>query len=434
MRLARREAGWALAECAPEPYFNLVQRYVFAPYFAGTLAASAAEGASIWGVALGSAGLAIAVLAPVFGAIADSGGRLRPWLLGFAILAFLASASLWLAAPGVSPWRVAIAVAIGLFAVEMVDLFVNASLARVAARERLGSISSVGYAMSQVAGLAALLLILGAGGILPGLMPGVPAAVDRMAGPAAALFMLLVLPLVLLLAEPPSGGRGSPVAGLRALGATLLEAWRVRDMRLFLLGRMLAADGMTVVFSFGAVLAAAAFRWEAGTMVVFGFIITVFGVVGGFLGASLDPRLGSLRLMRLGILTLLAGTASVILTDEARLLGIPTGVALAAPLASPQELGFLASGAVVAIGAGLTLGAMRAVMACLAPPARMAAYFGLYAFVGKATAFVGPFLVSAVAAATGTVRLGILVAVAFLGAGLLLLARVRVPATRHFAG
>jgi UMF1 family MFS transporter len=434
MRLARTEGAWALAECAIEPYFNLVQRYVFAPYFAGTLAATAAAGASVWGVALGAAGLAIALLAPLLGSIADSGGRLRPWLMASSLTAFVASASLWWAAPGSGLWTVAAAVAIGLVAVELLNMFVNASLSRAAARDRLGMVSSVGYAMSQVAGIAALLLILVASSTVPALLPQVPAAVDRMAGPAAALFLLLVVPPLLLLPEPAAPGRLSPMAGLRALKATLAEAWRVRDMRLFLLGRMLAADGMTVVFSFGAVLAAASFGWGADTMVVFGFIITVFGVVGGFLGAWLDPRLGSHRLMLLGLLTLMVGTASVILTDEARLVGIPTGVALSAPLASPQELGFLGSGAVVAIGAGFTLGAMRAVMAQLAPPAKMAAYFGLYAFVGKATAFVGPFLVSAIAAATGTVRLGILVAVVFLALGFLLLSRVRVGATRQFAG
>lgn len=450
MRLDRREGAWALAECAVEPYFNLVQRYVFAPFFAGTLASTPAEGASIWGLALGSAGLGVAILAPVLGSMADAGGRLRPWLAGSAAAAILASAVLWFAAPGVALLPVAAAVALGVFAIELLNMFVNAALARMTTAERLGAVSAIGYAMSQAAGIAALLLILAASA-LPGLLPNEPSATDRLAGPVAALFVLLAIPLLILLPGEtvPSGGgpggatrgtgaaaRPTPMAGVAALRATLAEAWRLRDMRLFLLGRMLAADGMAVVFSFGAVLAAASFGWGADTMVVFGFLITVFGVTGGVAGALLDPRLGSHRLMLLGILTLLLGTASVILTDESRLFGVTTGVPLGDPLASPQEQGFLASGAVIAIGAGLTLGAMRAVMAQLAPPARMAAYFGLYAFVGKATAFVGPFLVSAVAAATGSVRLGIVVAVVFLAAGLFVLARVRVPAaaTRQIAG
>lgn len=432
----RQEAAWVLTEASAEPYFNLVQRYVFAPYFAATLAANPGQGASIWGLALGGAGLAIALLAPAIGAIADSGSRLRPWLAGFGLLSALAAAALWFAAPGAPLWPVAVTVALGIFAVELLGMFVNAFLPRVAARHRVGALSAVGFGLSQVAGLAALLMLLAASGLVPRLFPGIPSATDRLAGPIAALFIVACLvPFLLIVRERPAARSASPREGLLLLRATLLEAWREVNMRRFLIGRMLAADGMAVVFGFGAVLAAASFGWEAGTLVVFGGIITIFGALGGFLGGWLDPRLGSHRLMMLGLLTLILGTTSVILTDEARLLGVPTGVALDAPLASPQEIGFLASGAVVALGAAFTLGAMRACMAKLAPPAKTAAYFGLYAFVGKATAFVGPFLVSAIAAATGTVRLGVLVAVAFLLAGLWLLAGVRLgQEARQIAG
>ncbi|MFN7175499.1 MAG: MFS transporter [Thermaurantiacus sp.] len=436
MTARRQEAAWVLTEAAAEPYFNLVQRYVFAPYFAATLAANPGQGASVWGLALGSAGLAIALLAPVIGAIADSGSRLRNWLAGFAFLSVVAAGALWFAVPGAPLWPVAVVVALGIFAVELLGMFVNAFLPRVAPGHRVGALSAVGFGLSQVAGLAALLFVFTASGLAPRLFPDIPFATDRLAGPIAAVFILAcIIPFLLLVREPPVARTASARAGLATLRATLLEAWRDSNMRRFLIGRMLAADGMAVVFGFGAVLAAASFGWDAGTMVVFGAIITVFGAVGGFFGGWLDPRLGSHRLMMLGLITLLLGTTSVILTDETRLLGIPTGVALGEPLASPQELGFLASGAVVALGAAFTLGAMRACMARLAPAAAVAAYFGLYAFVGKATAFVGPFLVSAIAAATGTVRLGIVVAVVFLVAGLALLAGVRVGReARQIAG
>ena len=43
-RLTRQEAAWSMTEAANEPYLNLVQRYVFAPYFAGTIAATQAQG------------------------------------------------------------------------------------------------------------------------------------------------------------------------------------------------------------------------------------------------------------------------------------------------------------------------------------------------------------------------------------------------------
>ena len=79
--LNRQEVAWSLTEAANEPYFNLVQRYVFAPYFAGRLAATPAEGASLWGYALGAAGLGVAVVAPTLGAacLIHSGNAACGW-------------------------------------------------------------------------------------------------------------------------------------------------------------------------------------------------------------------------------------------------------------------------------------------------------------------------------------------------------------------
>jgi len=172
------------------------------------------------------------------------------------------------------------------------------------------------------------------------------------------------------------------------------------------------------------VLAGITFGWKTSELALFGLVITGFAIVGGFLGAWLDPRIGAYRLALTGLFLIILGTLSVVLTDATRLFGVPTGVALGAPLASPQEWGFIGAGALVASGAAFAVAAMRTLMAQLAPPGKLAAYFGLYSFVGKATAFVGPFLVAFLTDLTGSLRPGIAVALAFLVAGFLLLRRV----------
>lgn len=432
--LNRQEVAWSLTEAANEPYFNLVQRYVFAPYFAGTLAATAAEGASLWGYALGAAGFGIAILAPTLGSIADSGARLKPWLAGAGLVTFLASGALWFAAPG-SPLLVAAClVFLAGVSVELMNQFSNAFLPVSARREKMGLLSGLSFAFSQMAGLAVLLLVLAAAEAPPAFLADVPNAVDRLAGPIAAGAVVLFLVPFLLVANDRQAGQGPSVSqGLVDLKATLAEAWADRNMRLFLIARMVSADGMAIVFGFGAVLGAAAFGWEAGTLARFGLIITVFGVLGGLSGGFLDTRLGARRVTLLGLLLMALGTASVLLTDATRLLGVPTGVPLSTPLSSPQEWGYLASGAVIAVGAAFTVAAMRTMMAQLAPAEKIAAYFGLYSFVGKATAFVGPTLVGLIASATGSVRPGIAVALVFLLGGAACLWRVLAPPIRQVA-
>lgn len=424
MRLTRGEAAWTLTEAANEPYFNLIIRYVFAPYFATTLAAGAVEGASLWAYAVGASGLVIALLAPLLGSVADSGARLKPWLAGVGVVTMVASLALWFAVPGVPLLPVAVAVLVAGVAAEFMNLFSNALLPVCARPERVGLLSGLAFGLAQLAGLLVLLAVFA----IAQVEGSAPHLADRLAGPIAALAVLLFLaPYLLLGPDRPGRARPSLVRGISALRETLGEAWADRRVRMFLLGRMVAADGMAIVFAFGAVLAGVTFGWSAGTLAIFGLVITVFGVIGGFLGGALDRHLGAHRLTLGGILLIMVGTASVILTDDQRLFGIATGVTLGQPLASPQEQGFLVAGAFIAVGAAFAVTGMRTMMAHLAPPGKLAAYFGLFSFVGKATAFIGPFLVGLITTATGSLRPGIAVALAFLLAGFLLLWALRSP-------
>ena len=443
-RLSRAEASWTLTEAANEPWFNLVQRYAFAPYFVSVLAPAAlaggasgaalaggASGAALWGYALGAGGLAIAILAPLLGAVADAGSRLKPWLMLFTSLAMAAAMSLWFATPGSPILLVIAAIFVGTVATELMSQFCNAFLPRIAPVARFGLLSGIAFGVSQIVGIAALLVIFLVSRQPPSFLADVPHAADRLTGPVAAIAMLLFLLPFLLLEREAGGKRKASIGdGLRELRQTLHEAWAARPIRLFLIGRMFAADGMAVVFAFGAVLAKASFGWEGGTLAVFGMAITIFGVIGGFMASWLDRRVGTRQLVILGLGIVMAGTLSVLMTDDSRLFGIPTGVPLAAPLSTPQEWGFLASGMTIALGAAFAISAMRALLAQLVPEARSAAYFGLYALVGKATAFVGPTLVGLIATATGSVRWGVVVALLFTGIGLAAMVQVRAPALR----
>src|SRR5689334_14664161 len=83
--------AWIFFDWAAQPYFTLITTFVFAPYFATHVASSPAEGQSLWGFATAAAGLLIALLSPVLGAIADSSGRRKPWIAGFGALLVIGS-------------------------------------------------------------------------------------------------------------------------------------------------------------------------------------------------------------------------------------------------------------------------------------------------------------------------------------------------------
>src|SRR5687767_11285588 len=67
--------SWIFFDWAAQPYFTLITTFVFAPYFVTHVAPNPASGQAMWGFATAAAGLVIALLSPVLGAIADASGR-----------------------------------------------------------------------------------------------------------------------------------------------------------------------------------------------------------------------------------------------------------------------------------------------------------------------------------------------------------------------
>src|SRR3954454_23466996 len=92
--------SWIFFDWAAQPYFTLITTFVFAPYFAGFVAPDPASGQALWGFATAAAGLAIALMSPVLGAIADARGRRKPWIAGFGALLVLGSSLMWIGKPG----------------------------------------------------------------------------------------------------------------------------------------------------------------------------------------------------------------------------------------------------------------------------------------------------------------------------------------------
>jgi Permeases of the major facilitator superfamily len=54
----------------------------------------------LWGFATAAAGFLIAVASPVLGAIADAGGRRKPWIAAFGAMLVIGSAAMWIGKPG----------------------------------------------------------------------------------------------------------------------------------------------------------------------------------------------------------------------------------------------------------------------------------------------------------------------------------------------
>jgi UMF1 family MFS transporter len=411
----RAIAGWLFFDWACQPFFTLVTTFVFAPYFAAGLASDPVAGQSLWGYATATAGLVLAALSPILGAIADASGPKKPWIAGAGLVLVVASVMLWFAAPG-APYAIAIALVaftIGSIAVEVAAVFNNAMMASLVPPNRLGRLSGTGWAVGYAGGLVSLVLVLGflaadseTGTTSLGLRPlfGLDPAAregDRITGPFSAVwFAVFVLPLFVFTPDvvrtPLSAGEAVRL-GLARVRSTLTDARRHPGVLRFLVANMVYQDALVALFAFGGIYGAGVFGWGPTELGLFGILLTITGTVGALVGGRLDDLLGAkpvvlsavaiLGLVCLGVLSL--GREHILF-----------GIATAPPVPGaglygtmPEKL-FLALGLVIGAVAGPMQASSRSLLARLVPAREAGRYFGLLALSGKVTSFLAPLLVA----------------------------------------
>ncbi len=438
--------GWVLFDWASQPFYTLVVTFLFAPYFVNGFIGDPALGSTLWAYATGIAELLAAMLAPVLGAIADAGSPRKPWIAGFSVLLVAGMCGLWFAAPGEIGLAPVVLLSFGLAIIgaELATVFTNAMMPSLISDERLGTLSGIGWATGYVGGLVSLFLVLGflipdagSGKTLLGLNALVPLDPatregDRLIGPLSALwYLIFVLPLFLFTPDRPAKTRAlAPVkAGIAQLVEGVKDLYRNHwQIALFLVARMLYADGLGAVFAFGGIYAATVFGWGVTELGLFGIILTLAGTIGAALGGMLDDRLGSKRIIVWTLMLFILGSIGVLSVDKDHVLfvlAVPPKLAGSGAFASTGEQIYLAFAVLIGLTSGPIQSSSRTLLARLSPPEKTTEFFGFFSFSGKITAFLAPLAIGVVTGLTGDQRLGIATSLVFLIAGLLLLQRVR---------
>lgn len=438
----RARWSWMLFDWASQPFHTLIITFIFAPFFAASVAPDPVTGQEMWGWAASAGGLAIALLAPVLGALADATGPRKPWIALFSACYVAGSALLWFSQPGAAdPLAVLAFFVLGLVGVEFATVFTNAMLPDLAPREQVGRLSGDGWALGYVGGVIALAMMLlllaeNDGGVtLLGAPPALgldPATREgtRSVGPLTAIwYAVFILPLFLWV---PDAVRKGPMKGALARGLTELRADvkalpRRPDLAWFLGASMIYRDALNGFYVFGGVYAAGVLKWSIIQVGVFGLLAAVVGAIGAWLGGMADSAKGPKPVVAacLGIL-IVSCALGVSASREAILFVIPVG-----PESGLPDLLFYLAGAGVGGAGGALQAASRTLLVRLAEPERMTAAFGLYALSGKATAFLAPLTVALATAVTGDQQAGVAPVIALFALGFVMLARVRMEGERR---
>jgi MFS transporter, UMF1 family len=421
--------AWAMYDWALSAMQTVVMAAVFPVYFVRVAAADlpGAGGTQLLARTNAIALAIAAVLAPVLGAIADSGAMKKQMLAAFTALGVTTTSALFLVQRG----DVALAgVLFGLcmIAGSAVLVFYESLLPHIAAPGEMDRVSTAGYALGYLGGglLATLNLLWIQHPQWFGLPHGPDVSEAARTLPARLAFLsvgvwwlVFSLPLFLRVREPPrrldagESVRANPVRmAFGRLGTTLRELRGYRQAFLMLLAFLVYNDGIQTIIKMAAAYGA---EIGIGTGTLIGSIVLVqfVGIPFSLLFGALAGRIGAKRSIFLGLVV----------------------YALITVLGYRMRTGtdFLLLAILVGTVQGGTQALSRSLFASMIPPHKSGEFFGFYGVFEKFAGIFGPLMFDLVIGATGSSRSAILSVVGFFAVGATILSLVDVDEGRRVA-
>jgi MFS transporter, UMF1 family len=416
--------AWGLWDVGATGVNAIVITFVFSVYLTNVVGSDLPGGTTpqSWLFrTLALSGLMVALLAPVTGVWVDAPWRRRRVLAALTGVVVLLTASMSMVRDDYHYLWIGLALLAGTAAcAELSTVPYNAMLRQLSTPQTSGKISGFGSGMGYVGSVLLLLLVyllfISGDGAHRGLL-GLPAAdggnIRAAMLLAAVWFALFALPIFIVVPSPPHmpGDPGENVGFLgayRRLWSEIVGEWR-RDHNIvyYLIASAVFRDGLTGVFTFGAVLGVSAYGISEADVLLFGVSASVIAALGAFLGGMADDRLGSKRVI-IGSLSALIAIGLVLWT-------------LSGPIA------FWICGLMLCLFVGPTQSSARTLMLRMSAEGKEGVAFGLYTTTGRAVSFLAPFLISVFIDWFGSVRAGIGGMLLVLLAGLLAMAAVHAP-------
>lgn len=426
-------AAWSLWSWGNATVSALMVTFVFGTYIADAVGPGG-DGTRYLSAAYTVSGVIIALTAPVIGQRADKAGKRKLWLtINTLVVVVLCAACFFVKPePGYLLLGASLMAAMTLFD-EFGNLNYNAMITDISDHRRMGRVSGIGWGAGYLGGIVLLAiayfgLVAGDPPYLFGIGDDEAINIRIVALVGAAWFLIWALPLLLTKIETAdqrtTTQRPSIMDSYKALIRVLVGLWKEdRNTFWFLISSAIYRDGLSAVFTYGAILGVAVYGFSPADILLFGIAANVVAAIGAIVGGFFDDWIGPRQVIATSVTSLLVVALILYPLDvEREIFGItitPTGA-------------FWVFGLMLCLFVGPAQASSRALLARLAPPSRAAELFGLYATTGRSVGFLTSALILVLLGAEATTEQGadksIIVAIMIiLGLGLASLTLVKNP-------
>jgi len=399
--------AWCLYDFANSSFTTLIITVAFSVYFvqvvARDLGGATAERLWFWGYALSM--LAVALLSPPLGALADARAIKKPLLIVSTVICVVCTALLFFVERG-DVWLGLLLLALANIAFELGFLFCSAFLVEITTPATMGRISGYGWGLGYAGGLLSLALAYPfiAGGFAEENLARYRTSFVVTGG----FFLVASLPTLLWLRErarpQPSNGGSAWRDIFGRLADTAKSISRFRDLSRFLVAYLIYTDAINTVIVASAIFANKVLDFSPGDLIIYFLITQITAGLGSVGFGLLADRIGSARTISVTLIIWIAV------------------VAAAAAVQTREQ--FYAIGLVAGAVLGANQATSRALIGRFVPVGKQGELFGFFTVTGKFAAVIGPIVYGEVTAWTGSQRWAVLSMALFFLIGLTLFRQV----------
>ena len=371
---------YGLYDFANSSYTAIIITFVISTYFAKQIVGNVQLGAAYWQWTAGICGILIALTGPFLGNLADKkkNGQIY-YLQIFTYLCIFITCLFWFSKPNSNFILYTLIIfLLSNFCYETSLIFYNSLLKKISSEKDIGTTSGIGFGLGYLGTVPILLLVLYVF-ILPEKSPlGLDKSnfenVRFVSFVVAAWFLIFALPMIIYFKKnifiQANEDQSSTLKKLKEI----LWDQKLTVVGKFLVARMIYADALIVLISGGGVYAMGVFGYTFEEIIKLAISANIVALFGVLIGGYLNDKFSSKSIILVCIIVLIG---SVIYTS----------------LIAQTKLQFFVSVMVVSIFLGTIQSASRVMMSNLLKDNNLGKGFGLFAFSGRITSFIGPLLV-----------------------------------------